>query len=31
MDLNFKINEKDPLNIGGTGIFEFINEYTIHQ
>jgi len=26
MDLNFKINEKDPLNIGGTDIVELIKE-----
>jgi len=27
MDLNFKINEKYCLNIGGTDIVEFILEY----
>jgi len=28
MDLNFKINEKDHLNIGGTDTVELIKEYT---
>jgi len=26
MDLNFKVNEKDHLNIGGTDIVELIKE-----